>query len=137
MWSTPTFAPKTGMIVFGRARSPYASQTSNYQLYLMDRDGSDRQLIFPADEEIGLKYPEVAWSPEGDRIVTVYQENLFLIAIPDGDVHQLTVGGGVTAVQWQSTGWKDDDQIGEPPEGEETVDPEDRDGDSEVHPTPD
>jgi hypothetical protein len=101
MWSAPTFAPETGVIAFGRARSPYASQTSNYDLYTMDRDGSDRHRIFPPDEEIGLEYPETAWEPGGDRFITVYQENLYLIEVPEGNAHQLTDSGGVTTVRWR------------------------------------
>jgi Tol biopolymer transport system component len=104
MWATPSFAPDGGIITFGRARSPYASQTSGYDLYAMDLDGSDRRLVFPAAEEIGLQYPEMAWGPRGDHIVVVYQENLFLIQIAQGDVNQLTDAGGVTAVRWQGGG---------------------------------
>ncbi|MFO7742163.1 MAG: G5 domain-containing protein [Anaerolineae bacterium] len=100
MWSAPVFAPKGELIAFGRARSPYASQTSNYDLYTMDRDGSDRQLIFPPGEEIGLAYPEIAWGADGGRLLTVYRENLTLIEIPEGNVYQLTEDGGVSAVQW-------------------------------------
>jgi hypothetical protein len=101
MWAAPSFGPTVGAITFGRARSPYASQSSGYDLYVMDSDGSDRRLIFPPEGEMGLQYPEMAWGPEGDRIVVVYQENLFLIPISGGDVHQLTGSGGVTAVRWQ------------------------------------
>ena len=109
MWAAPTFAPETGAIAFGRARTPYASQTSGYDLHVMDRDGSDRQLIFPTDEEMGLEYPGIAWNPDGDQIVAVYQENLYLIGVPDGDVHQLTAGGGVTTVRWQPGTWNSGD----------------------------
>lgn len=101
MWSAPTFAPQTELIAFGRARTPYASQTSNYDLYVMDRDGSNRRRIFPPAEEIGLAYPEIVWEPGGGRFITVYQENLYLIQAPEGDVHRLTDGGGVTAVRWR------------------------------------
>jgi len=154
MWSAPTFAPETGTIVFGRARSPYASHTSSYDLHAMDRDGSDRRHIFPMDEEIGFKYPEAIWSPEGDQILTIYQENLHLIGIPDAgrdptstekgseatpSVQQLTVGGGVTAVQWQPgemedtvspDDWRRDNQ-------EDTVGPKDWKQDSKKQPIPD
>ena len=101
MWAVPTYAPKGDLIVFGRARNPYVSQTSGYDLYLVDRDGSDRRLIFPPAEEIGLAYPEVAWGPEGDRLLVVYRGNLLLIATADGDVRQLTSEGNVTAVRWR------------------------------------
>ena len=101
MWAAPAYAPEGDHIVFGHARSPYTSYTSGYALYLMDRDGSDRRPLFPPEEEIGLEYPEMAWGPEGDRLIVVYQGNLYLIDIADGEVHQLTDEGGVTAVRWQ------------------------------------
>lgn len=103
MWATPTYAPEGEAIAYGHARSPYASQTSSYSLYVMDRDGSDRRLLFPPVEEIGLEYPEIAWGPGGDRLIAVYQGNLYLLQISDGEVHQLTDEGGITAVRWR--GW--------------------------------
>jgi len=101
MWATPAYALEGDYVAFGYARSPYASQTSGYDLYLMDRDGSDRRRLFPPEEEIGLEYPEIAWGPGGDRLIVVYQGNLYLIHVADGDVHQLTDEGGVTAVRWR------------------------------------
>ena len=101
MWAAPIYAPEGDYIAFGHARSPYASQTSGYDLYLIDRDGSDRQRLFPPAEEIGLEYPEIAWGPGGDRLIVVYQGNLYLIHVTDGEVHQLTGEGGVTTVRWR------------------------------------
>jgi len=101
MWAAPVYAPEGDYVAFGHARSPYASQTSGYDLYVMDRDGSDRRRLFPPEEEIGLEYPEIAWGPGGDRLIVVYQGNLYLITVTDGAVHQLTGEGSVTAVRWQ------------------------------------
>lgn len=101
MWSAPAFAPETELIAFGRARDPRASQTSNYDLCVMDRDGSDQQPVFPPDREIGVQYPEIAWGPAGDRFIAIYRENLYLIEVPGDGAYQLTDGGGVTAVQWR------------------------------------
>lgn len=101
MWAAPTYAPEGDYVAFGHARSPYVSQTSGYDLYLMDRDGSDRRPLFPPEGEIGLEYPEVAWGPGGDRLIVVYQGNLYLIHVTDGEVHQLTDEGNVTAVRWR------------------------------------
>jgi len=101
MWATPAYAPEGDFIAFGHARSPYASQTSGYDLYLMDRDGSDRRQLFPPALEIGLEYPEVAWGPGGDRLIVVYQGNLYLILVVDGKVHPLTDEGSVTTVRWR------------------------------------
>jgi len=137
MWSAPAFAPRTGAIAFGRARSPYASHTSSYDLYLMDRDGSDRRRIFPADDEPGLEYPEIAWSPAGDPIVAVYQENLYLIGVSGDDVHQLTISGGVTAVEWQPGRAGGNIDNSSPP-GEEDEEPsQDLRGDLNNEPIPD
>jgi len=101
MWAAPLYAPEGDRIVFGRARSPYTSQTSSYDLHLLDRDGSDERWLFPPQKEIGLEYPQVAWGPGGDRLIVVYHENLYLIEAPGGEIKQLTTDGGVTAVRWQ------------------------------------
>ncbi|MEE8390542.1 MAG: G5 domain-containing protein [Anaerolineae bacterium] len=101
MWAAPRYAPDGDYVAFGHARSPYISQTSGYDLYLMDRDGSDRRLLFPPEGEIGMDYPEVAWGSGGDRLIVVYQNNLYWIAVADGQVRQLTDEGSVTTVRWQ------------------------------------
>jgi hypothetical protein len=101
MWAAPSYAPEGDTVAFGDARSPYASQTSGYDLYVMDRDGSDRRLLFPPPEEIGLEYPEMAWGPGGDRLIVAYQGNLYLIYVTTGEVNPLTDEGGVSAVRWQ------------------------------------
>ncbi len=101
MWAAPVYAPEGEIIAFGHARSPYASPTSGYDLYLMDRDGSNRRPLFPPQEEIGLEYPEIAWGPGGDRLTVVYQGNLYLIYVTDGEVRQLTDERGVTRVRWR------------------------------------
>jgi len=43
----------------------------------------------------------MAWGPGGERLIAVYQGNLYLIHVADGEVHQLTDEGGVTAVRWR------------------------------------
>jgi Tol biopolymer transport system component len=101
MWAAPAYAPAGDLLVFGRARSPYASQTSGYELYLMDRDGSDRHQLFPPEEEMGLEYPEVVWGPGGDCLAIVYQGNLYLVDVAGGGVSQLTDEGGVTTARWR------------------------------------
>jgi hypothetical protein len=137
MWSAPVYAPARGTIAFGRARSPYASHTSRYDLYVMDRDGSDRRRIFPADDELGLEYPEIAWSPAADQIVAVYQENLYLIGASGADVHQVTVSGGVAAVRWRPGRTDRSTDGSSPPAEADEENTQDRRGDLRHEPIPD
>lgn len=101
MWAMPSFSPDGNLIVFGRARIPYTSQTSMYDLYLMDRDGSDRRLLFPQDPgEPGLNYPASAWDPAGGRLLIIYQGDLWLVTV-EGQARRITEDGAVTLVQWR------------------------------------
>lgn len=101
MWAAPSFSPDGSLIVFGRARAPYASQASTYDLYLMDRDGSDRRLLFPQDNrEPGLEYPAAVWDPAGGRVLVVYQGDLWLVTV-EGQARRVTEDGAVTLARWQ------------------------------------
>jgi len=102
MWAVPEYDPTGSTILFERARSPYASHASGYDLYVIDSDGSDRERLFPPEGEIGLEYrPHLwAWGPGGDRFVVIYQGNLYQIEFPEGEALPLTGEGGVTAVRW-------------------------------------
>ncbi len=101
MWAAPSFSPDGDLILFGRARVPYASQTSTYDLYRMDRDGSDRRLLFPQDpREPGLEYPAVAWDPAGGRVLVVYRGDLWLVTV-DGQARRVTEDGAVTLARWR------------------------------------
>ncbi|MGD1995851.1 MAG: G5 domain-containing protein [Anaerolineae bacterium] len=104
MWAAPSFSPDGEVIAFGRARIPYTSETSSYDLYLMDRDGSDRRLLFPQESgEPGLDYPQVAWDPWGGQLLSVYKGDLYLLTI-DGDARRVTDDGAVTSVRWAGLG---------------------------------
>ena len=48
-----------------------------------------------------MDYPEIAWGPGGDRLIVVYQSNLYWIPVVDDQVRQLTDEGSVTTVRWQ------------------------------------
>lgn len=103
MWASPLYAPEGDWIAFGRARSPYASAASGYDLYVMDRDGSNRRLLFPSEGEPGLRYYSgaVAWGPGGEHLIVVYQGDLYRIAVEDGAAQPLTAEGNVTTVRWE------------------------------------
>jgi Tol biopolymer transport system component len=109
MWAVPTWSPayagtgdeaRRSQIAYGRARSPYESANSAYDLYVMDRDGSNRQRIYPADGDLGLKVPQVIWGPTGGQLITVHQNDLFMIDLSQELVRRLTVDSNVQVSVW-------------------------------------
>jgi hypothetical protein len=64
MWSGPRWSPSAnGLLAYGQAQSPRNSQDSRYELYVMDRDGSNVRRLFPPEGLMALIAPDVAWSP--------------------------------------------------------------------------
>ena len=109
MWAMPTWSPaysetvegpQNSQIAYGRARSPYESVNSGYDLYVMDRDGSNRQRIFPPEGDLGLKAPQIAWGPTGRQVIAVHQDDLYLIDLVQDKVRRLTIDSSVQAVEW-------------------------------------
>jgi hypothetical protein len=101
MWAAPSFSPDGEQIVFGRARVPYTSGSSVYDVYIMDRDGSDRRALFAPDpREPGLEYPAVTWDPWGGRLLVIYRGDLRLVTL-DGQSRRITEDGSITAARWQ------------------------------------
>lgn len=101
MWATPAYAPTGAGILFGQARSPLASQSSGYTLFLMDADGSNARPVFPSADELGLDYPEIAWGPAGREFLVVYRSFLYLVALDTGNVRQAADESHVTKVCWR------------------------------------
>ena len=109
MWATPTWSPaqagseietNRSWIAFGRAKSPYESATSAYDLYVMDRDGSNQRRIYPSEGDQGLQAPQLAWSPTGQQLVMVHQNDLFMIDLARDLIRRLTVDGNVQFPVW-------------------------------------
>ncbi len=99
MWAAPRVLSNT--IVLGRAEAPYASADSRYDVYRIDRDGSNRTRLFPADDKPGLPgRPDMAVSPEGTHILVAYQRDLYLVSVSTGVSQQLTTEGNLTSPRW-------------------------------------
>lgn len=77
MWSNPVWYSQG--ISFGRAITPLKSINSRYKLTIVDWDGSNAQVIFPQEGGIGLGFPEVVWTNNGDDAVFVHENNLYLL----------------------------------------------------------
>jgi resuscitation-promoting factor RpfB len=104
MWAAPQWlgsSPATSQIVFGMAETPYASDTSRYALYVMDRDGSNRQLLFPVDGQPGIRgLPDFRVSPDGRSVVVAYQGDLYWINLSTGLTRRLTADGSISLPRW-------------------------------------
>jgi hypothetical protein len=86
---------------------PAQSETSRYRLVAMDRDGSNRRTLFPANDAPGLEPQTPAWAPDaiegqaGDFIALIYQGNLWLIDSGNGQAYQVTGDGQVARLDWR------------------------------------
>jgi Tol biopolymer transport system component len=78
------------------------SEASRYRLAVIDRDGSNLRMLFPAEGEPGLEPHRVAWSPEGQRLAVIYQGDLWIVDVATTQAHRLTSDGQVTAIDWSA-----------------------------------
>jgi hypothetical protein len=101
MWAAPRWSPAAGgPLVYGQAQSPRNSQDSRYELFVMDRDGSNARRLFPPEGLMGLIAPEVAWSPDGAAMLIEYEGNLYRLDVATGDLDQLTSDGQSSHPRW-------------------------------------
>jgi hypothetical protein len=96
-------------IAYLQAVFPVQSENSRYRLSVMDRDGSNRQALFPPEENPGLE-PQLnwgAWSPEpmpesgNFDLAVLYEGNLWLVDALSGEATQITGDGLTTRVIWR------------------------------------
>ena len=93
-------------IAYLQAIFPNQSATSRYRLVAMDRDGSNRQILFPGEGQIGLEVQQPLWSPApgaggDDFIAVMYQGNLWLIDAVTGTAQQVTGDGLILRMDWK------------------------------------
>ena len=104
MWSAPRWSPSLGsdsQIAYAEATMPANSYDSPYALKVMDRDGSNKQVIYPLEDQAGLAPPlEFEWSPDGHKIVLLRRGDLYLYDMVSGQVQQLTGDGQCKQVEW-------------------------------------
>jgi hypothetical protein len=90
-----------------QALSPEQSEASGYRLVIMDRDGTNRQAVFPDAGSPGLEPQTPIWAPaplsfeEGDFLAVIYQGNLWLIDAATGKGHQVTSDGLIQKLIWK------------------------------------
>ncbi len=107
VWAKPS-GEASYQVAYLQAVFPERSATSNYRVALMDRDGSNQHLIFPALDEPGLQPSQGwgAWSPEEFEIGTdyplavIYEGNIWILNPGTGDCWQVTGDGRVQGLDW-------------------------------------
>lgn len=98
---------KRYQIAYLQAIFPEQSETSRYRLVVMDRDGSNRRTLFPANDAPGFQPQIPVWAPapiegqSGDFIAVIYQGNLWLVDSGSGQAYQVTGDGLVTRIDWK------------------------------------
>jgi len=103
----PSSRERPYFVAFLQAIFPEQSATSRYRVVVMDRDGSNRRTIFPANDAPGLEPQTPVWAPEiingqsGDFIAVIYQGNLWLVDSGNSQAYQVTGDGLVTRVDWK------------------------------------
>ncbi len=94
-------------IAYLQATFPAQSETSRYHLMVMDRDGSNRRVLFPGEGAGGLEPQRVVWSPQpmseqnGYALAIIYQDNLWLVDSLTGEAWQITGDGLTSRVDWK------------------------------------
>jgi hypothetical protein len=94
-------------LAFLQAIFPNQSDSSRYRLVVMDRDGSNRHILFPKEGVPGLDPQQVLWSPEpmGESqnhwIAIIYLNNLWLVDPSSEEALQLTGDGLVDRLDWR------------------------------------
>lgn len=95
-------------IAYLQAIFPSQSESSRYRVIVMDRDGSNRRVLFPPEDVQGIEPQTPVWAPapipgqKGDFLAVVYQGNLWLIDSGSGQAHQITGDGTITRIDWRS-----------------------------------
>ncbi len=109
---SPVTAKATGeasyQVAYLQAIFPEQSSTSNYRVGLMDRDGSNQRLVFPASDSPGLQPSRGwgAWSPQTAQssgnypLAVIYEGNIWILDPSTGDAWQVTGDGRVGALDW-------------------------------------
>lgn len=109
MFAYPVPSPVVGQsyrVAYLQSREPRQSDTRPYRMGIMDRDGSNRSLIFPKEDQQGLKPQRVAWSPatfdNGHLWIAVnYQGDLWLVDSETGESRQVTGDGSINRIDWK------------------------------------
>jgi hypothetical protein len=103
--ASPQMPDNSFHLAYLQAIFPEQSDSGRYRIVVMDRDGSNRQVIFPPEGLPGLEPQQVIWSrlpfaKGGNWIAAVYQGNLWLINPDTQEIQQVTGDGLIKRIDW-------------------------------------
>lgn len=110
MFAYPSVSPRSNTtaigaqtIAFLQASLPTQSATSRYRLAVMDSDGSEVRILFPAENLPGLEPQVPIWSPtEDNRLIAItYEGNIWLVDNISGQAQQITGDGLTKRLDWK------------------------------------
>ena len=107
MWAFPAWSPldakRESKIAFGVAQNQVNSERSLYSLYIMDRDGSNRERIFPEIENAleGVRVVQFAWSPDVKQLIALREGDLWLYDLQTKTWTPLTANGDSKLARWK------------------------------------
>lgn len=93
-------------VAFLKAANPAQSRSSEYQLMLMDRDGSNLDRIFPQGTGQGLAPQRFYWIPWYGvddypmLLALIYQGNLWILDTDTREAFQMTGDGLIASIDW-------------------------------------
>lgn len=93
MWGHLHWSPDNQHIAYLQTTDPLDSLRSNYTLWLMDVDGSNgRQIYPPIGENSAFARDQafMAWSPDGQEIAFIFDNDLFIYNLADESVTRIT-----------------------------------------------
>lgn len=101
----PAWESASYPVAYLQAVSPEQSE-DRYRLAVMDRDGSNRRVIFPSPDRVGMNPQVVAWSPQALEngnfwIALQYQGNLWLVDNKTVEALPVTGDGQITLFDWK------------------------------------
>ncbi len=94
------------LIAYLQAIFPAQSETSRYRLVVMDQDGANPKVLFPAEGLAGLDPQTPVWAPAvlpsgADFIAINYQNDLWIVDAASGQSQQVTGDGLTSQIDWK------------------------------------
>ena len=112
IFSYPVASPLIGssgyQVAYLQAIFPEQSENNRYRLVIMDRDGSNKDLLFPPQDYQGMtpSKKRMVWSPQPFQngnywLAVIYQGNIWLVDSANGQAQQITGDGLISWIDWK------------------------------------